>query len=808
MNGTSTYSLSRANFRHQLTVTFSVGVICLALISSVVTSLMGSKRTRTNLVEQGNQITQNFARQSTLALLYGDGQNAKDAAQGTLEFPDVRYIAIYDLNNVRLLEEGTPLIVDIGTNQAPVGNANLLVGETAFSWRFIAPVYTKINSDPDIDLSLMDVVPRELLGYVIVELSKDTLDKTVRSIFVSNISISLALAVGLLLLLRYITARLIQPLNELSEIMCEAERGGSTLRAEEVGPLEVSRMAHAFNRMMEALEERDRALRRQNDELEQRVMERTKELAVARDEALRASKTKSVFLANMSHELRTPLNAIIGYSELLQEEAEETQTPHLKEDLDRIRSSGEHLLAIISDILDLSKIEAGKMDLEFSEFTVSALIANVEAVILPLAQKNGNTLVVECPDDIGLMLADEAKLRQSLLNLLGNAGKFTKQGRIVLRVSEQRQDDEDWVVFEVSDTGIGMTPEQRGKLFQDFIQADASTTRKYGGTGLGLSISQRFCQMMRGGISVESESGQGSIFTLRLPRRVKRDESPIGDQEISKLKDRRSKICSVLIVAGDVSACAMLKTALDGADFTSMAATAGQEGLKIAMTTVPSIILFDVATVDMDGGTFLKELKRNQNLPTIPVVMLSLSEDCSQGYALNVSYLIHCGNESEKLLTVAKNYTDSWPPGGVVVESERREILAAVRDIFVRNGWEVHSASAAAASLGEAGGMPPDLMFFAADAFAGEVSRYLRALRGHEHSAMHCVVLLDSGQECNVGDDTDVRSMIAEPLRALMVEQEVFLRDLLQIITENVRDREVGQVAHGPRLPIRAAFLR
>jgi signal transduction histidine kinase len=218
----------------------------------------------------------------------------------------------------------------------------------------------------------------------------------------------------------------------------------------------------------------------------------------------------------MSHELRTPLNAIIGVSEMLREDAEA-----LKQDLeplDRVLGAGRHLLALINDILDLSKIEAGRMELQLEDFALAPLIDGVVRTVEPLAAKNGNQLVVRCDDTIGSLHADSMRLRQAMLNLMSNANKFTERGTITVNARQGKENGRDWVTIAVADTGIGMTPEQMGKLFQEFSQADASTTRKYGGTGLGLAISKRFCEMMGGDITVESKPGKGSVFTVRLPK--------------------------------------------------------------------------------------------------------------------------------------------------------------------------------------------------------------------------------------------------------------------------------------------------
>ena len=234
-----------------------------------------------------------------------------------------------------------------------------------------------------------------------------------------------------------------------------------------------------------------------------------------------ANRAKSVFLANMSHELRTPLNAILGYSEMLHEQAVERQLDEFGADLERISAAGKHLLALISDILDLSKIEAGKMELFLESFDVAELIDEVASTIRPLVEKNSNTLHIKRAPDLGVMHADQIKVRQGLFNLLSNAAKFTQEGKVTLDAGRERMDDSEWIVFRVTDTGIGLSPEQIVKLFQDFTQADASTTRKFGGTGLGLALTRRFCQMMGGDVTVHSVPGEGSVFTIKLPAVVR-----------------------------------------------------------------------------------------------------------------------------------------------------------------------------------------------------------------------------------------------------------------------------------------------
>ena len=359
--------------------------------------------------------------------------------------------------------------------------------------------------------------------------------------------------------------------------------------------------------------------------------ERTHQLELARDAAEAANSSKSQFLANMSHELRTPLNAIIGYSDLLIEEAEELDAQDLVPDLDKIRSSGKHLLGLINDVLDLSKIEAGKMEMLLETFEVRDVVSAVAAMVRPLVEKNGNTFELAMDENVGTMHADLTRVRQILLNLLGNASKFTSNGTVSLTVTREESKWREWVVFAVRDTGIGMTPEQLTRLFQPFTQADPSTTRKYGGTGLGLSISQRLSRLMNGTISVVSEPGMGSIFTVRIPAEVTdaKMQRQTGIYRVSRPSVPIPVVASsrILLIDNDATMRELVQRMLakDGVDM--LYAATGQEGLRLAAEQKPDVILLDVLLPDQDGWAVLTAITTKLELAGIPVIIVTTADE-------------------------------------------------------------------------------------------------------------------------------------------------------------------------------------
>jgi signal transduction histidine kinase/DNA-binding response OmpR family regulator len=429
------------------------------------------------------------------------------------------------------------------------------------------------------------------------------------------------------------------------------------------------------------------------------------EVATAKEAAETANRTKSLFLANMSHELRTPLNAILGFSEMLQEEAVDRGLKDFSADLQKISTAGKHLLGLINDILDLSKIEAGKMELHLESFDISALIGEVASTIEMQVGKNGNTLEITCAPDVGFMRADLSKVRQGLFNLVSNAAKFTHDGKIKVAAERQLMDGSDWIIFQVSDTGIGLSSEQIVRLFQSFTQADASTTRKFGGTGLGLALTRRFCQMMGGDVTVHSVPGEGSVFTIKLPASV---AEPIAEA-VAPIEDRREasqtpadasndaeplpavRTC-VLVIDDDPLQRDLMQRYLRKEGFTVCTASGGVQGLRLARQLLPAAITLDVMMPDMDGWSVLAALKGDATLCEIPVIMLTMVDDAERGFTLGASEYATKPVNRRRLSQILKKYTCLKPPCPVLVIDDDPVSRSLTRAMLEKEGWVASEA--------------------------------------------------------------------------------------------------------------------
>jgi signal transduction histidine kinase/DNA-binding response OmpR family regulator len=473
-----------------------------------------------------------------------------------------------------------------------------------------------------------------------------------------------------------------------------------------------------------AIYEANVSLQQLNNRLEELVEQRTAELASARDEAIRASKAKSDFLAGMSHELRTPLNAIIGYSEILLDESEDQVQPQFRPDLERIRGAGRHLLGLINDILDLSKIEAGKMDLFLETFDLAALLDDVRATVQPLMAENGNTFALHRETQLGILRSDQTKVRQILLNLVSNAAKFTKDGQITLAARRTRLGAGYGVEFEVSDKGIGMTPEQLSRLFQPFSQADASTTRKYGGTGLGLAITRHFCRILGGDVTVASEFGEGSTFKVTVPDNDSTAAiaapQPVWEQRVVGI---------VLVVEDGRGSTVSLAEPLTQEGYRVIAAAAGADGLRLAREEKPDAIILDVVNPEFDGWTILRLLKTDAELCDIPVILVTVLGDRDMGFALGAAeHLTKPINPKELLRLLARVQRPEITPDVLIVDDDQ-STRGMLRRMLVKEGWRVREAVNGAEGLEQLARTVPAVMLL--DLIMPEVDGFevLRAMR-------------------------------------------------------------------------------
>lgn len=430
-----------------------------------------------------------------------------------------------------------------------------------------------------------------------------------------------------------------------------------------------------------------------NTDIHDRLMAE-QELRAAKESAELASQAKSDFLASMSHELRTPLNAIIGYSEMLEEEARDLEMEPFVSDLPKIHGAGKHLLSLINDVLDLSKIEAGKMELFNETFDAGEMIDAVVNTIHPLAAKNGNQLKVERDPNLGTMTADLTKVRQSLFNLLSNSSKFTQNGEIRLIASRLQNSGEEWIEFTVTDTGIGIPEKKRESVFEPFSQVDKGRTRRYGGTGLGLAITKRFCELMGGRIAFESEPGKGSQFRILLPASSR--EWAAGERS---LKESTAHLNTVLVIDDDPAAQDLLRRFMEREGFHTVSALNGAQALQAVKSVRPVAITLDVMMPGMDGWAVLASLKNDPETADIPVIIVSVVDDRNLGFSLGAAEYLTKPIDRERFSKVLDRYRCTAGNCPVLIVEDDPAVRQTLRSVLERHGWKVAEAANGAVAL-------------------------------------------------------------------------------------------------------------
>jgi signal transduction histidine kinase/CheY-like chemotaxis protein len=594
----------------------------------------------------------------------------------------------------------------------------------------------------------------------------------------------------------YVGRNIVARLTQLSSAMLAIANGRGDTSVPVRGSDEVAAMGRAVEVFRRNTLERDELLAEKAqaaEQLEQEVKQRTAEIEEKGRQLAEASQHKSQFLANMSHELRTPLNAIIGLTDMLTSHPARFGTDKALEPLRRVHRAGTHLLGLINQILDLSKIEAGKLELHLESVSILPLIEEVIGTARPLAEQNKNILAFECPRDLPPIEADAMRLLQIILNLLSNACKFTKSGNIKLLVTTALHEGQRFVEIAVIDTGIGMTAEQMSRLFEEFSQADASTACQYGGTGLGLAITRRLCQMMGGDVTVASELGKGSTFTVRLPfaagRAADAPAAPAGKAAVAKPgRDY------VLVIDDDETARDLIGDYLAQAGFTVITAADGIEGLKRAKEYHPIAITLDVLMPDIDGWTVLAALRGDPELADIPTIMATIVDEQRHGMTLGAVGYLTKPIDREKLVDLIAKYRAPSDPTRVLVVEDDATQRERIRSWLEPQNWSLIEADNGHAALDRLSECLADVILL--DLMMPEMDGFELVAEMQKHPEWSQIpVIVITARDLTAEDHARLNSGIEMVLRKELFSPTTLIDCIRQIVGKSRLPQKVPEIA-------------
>ena len=593
-----------SGFKEQLVTAFMLGIFVTAALSTYLITSLSSDRVKERVESEGFQITRDFADRNILALLYLSDESARSNVEAIKNFTDVEGVAVFDVEKKPLVEDGKATFAEGSvTNQWP--SQIKLVSETNDAWYFVSPVFAQ-SGDPSIaELPFIDEVQeRELLGYVRVHMSKASLHALEKRILHVNLLISLILSAILAVVLFSITDRVIKPLKQLADFMRQAEEGNMSVRASLWGPKDITEMQSAFNTMIKALGDREN------------------NLETARQAALQYAHAKGEFAANVSHELRTPLNGIIGMLDILKDTK---LGPKQKEYVSVAQDSSDALLSLIDDVLNFSRMDAGRTEVEHEQFNLRELLDDIVGILTGQAASKDLDLAYVINNDVPSHLkGDASRIRQLLINLGGNATKFTDKGEIGFHVHKVENENGHLTLrFEVSDTGVGVSQQAQNKIFEAFQQADASTTKKFGGTGLGLAICKQLVESMHGKIGVESTGRNGSTFWFEIPFSEMPSESHTFDVRHSTASGLR-----ILVIDDSEMVRANMKQTFENWGAYVICAKDGDEALHLLREANDRKRPFDVSFVDelmgeSNGIELIRAITKDAKISPMKLVLMT-----------------------------------------------------------------------------------------------------------------------------------------------------------------------------------------